>query len=63
VAKALSGVSPLHCLTVSMAYKGEALGTIIGEQGARELAKEAGFSKFEKLSIPNPVNQFFLLRK
>jgi 2-polyprenyl-3-methyl-5-hydroxy-6-metoxy-1,4-benzoquinol methylase len=55
-------ISPLHCMTVSLAYKGAGLGTVIGEKGARELAAQAGFSEFEKLPIQNPFNQFFLLK-
>jgi ubiquinone/menaquinone biosynthesis C-methylase UbiE len=31
--------------------------------GVRELAKEAGFSRVEKLPIANPFNQLFALRK
>ena len=50
-------------MTVSLAHNGEGLGTVIGEAGARELAKEAGFSKFERLPIENPFNQFFALRR
>ncbi len=63
VGKVFSSISPLHCMTVSLAHNGEGLGTVIGEAGARELAKEAGFSKFEKLPIENPFNQFFALRR
>ena len=63
VGKAFACVSPLHCLTVSLAQDGEGLGTVIGERGVRELAKEAGFSSVEKLPIVNPFNQFFALRK
>jgi SAM-dependent methyltransferase len=60
---AFACVSPLHCLTVSLAEDGEGLGTVIGERGVRELAKEAGFSSIDKLPIANPFNQFFALRK
>ncbi len=63
VGKSFSSISPLHCLTVSLAHEGEGLGTVIGEKGARELAKEAGFSSFEKLPIENPFNQFFALQR
>ncbi|HLW82839.1 MAG TPA: methyltransferase domain-containing protein [Candidatus Acidoferrales bacterium] len=63
VGKMFHAISPLHCMTVSLAYNGAGLGTVIGEQGARELAKEAGFSHFEKLPIQHPLNQFFALRK
>ncbi len=55
-------ISPLHCMTVSLAYNGEGLGTVIGEQGAHALAEEAGFHHFERLPIQNPFNQFFALR-
>ena len=61
--KAFHSISPLHCMTVSLAHNGAGLGTVIGEQGARELASEAGFSNFEHLPIENPFNQFFALRK
>lgn len=61
IGKAFSAISPLHCLTVSLAHDGEGLGTIIGEKGARELARDAGFTRFEKLPIENPFNQFFAL--
>jgi 2-polyprenyl-3-methyl-5-hydroxy-6-metoxy-1,4-benzoquinol methylase len=63
VGKVFSSISPLHCMTVSLAHNGEGLGTVIGESGARKLAQEAGFSKFEKLPIQNPFNQFFALKR
>jgi 2-polyprenyl-3-methyl-5-hydroxy-6-metoxy-1,4-benzoquinol methylase len=56
-----ASLSPFHCLTVSMAAGGAALGTIIGEAGARDLAQQAGFARFERLPIPSPAQQFFLL--
>jgi 2-polyprenyl-3-methyl-5-hydroxy-6-metoxy-1,4-benzoquinol methylase len=55
-----ANLSPFHCLTVSLAAGGAGLGTIIGEAGARELAAQAGFTRFEKLAIPHPAQQFFL---
>lgn len=63
VGKMFHSLSPLHCLTVSLAFDGAGLGTVIGETGARALAKEAGFSQFEKLPIQHPLNQFFALRR
>jgi 2-polyprenyl-3-methyl-5-hydroxy-6-metoxy-1,4-benzoquinol methylase len=56
-----ASLSPFHCLTVSMAAGGAALGTIIGEAGARELAAAAGFTRFEKVPIPSATQQFFVL--
>lgn len=58
-----AAISPLHCMTVSLCHKGEGLGTLIGERGARALAESAGFSHFEKVPIDNPFNQFFALRR
>ena len=62
VGKAFQCVSPLHCMTVSLAHRGEGLGTAIGERGVRALAQDTGFSHVEKLPIQNPFNQFFALR-
>jgi SAM-dependent methyltransferase len=62
VGKAFQCVSPLHCMTVSLAHRGEGLGTVIGERGVHALAQEAGFSHSEKLPVQNPFNQFFALR-
>ncbi|HSS39432.1 MAG TPA: class I SAM-dependent methyltransferase [Polyangia bacterium] len=56
-----ASLSPFHCLPVSMAGGGAALGTIIGEAGARDLARQAGFSRFDKVPIASPAQQFFLL--
>ena len=63
IGRTFHAVSPLHCMTVSLAHGGAGLGTVIGEKGARELAETAGFTRFERLDIPNPFNQFFALRK
>ncbi len=63
VGKMFHSISPMHCMTVSLAHNGAGLGTVIGEEGARSLAREAGFTHFEKLPIQNPFNQFFALRK
>lgn len=63
VGKMFHSLSPMHCMTVSLAHNGAGLGTVIGEEGAHALAKEAGFSHFERLPIQHPLNQFFALRK
>jgi 2-polyprenyl-3-methyl-5-hydroxy-6-metoxy-1,4-benzoquinol methylase len=62
VGRAFQCISPLHCLTVSLAHRGEGLGTVIGGRGVRALAQEAGFSQVEQLPIENAVNLFFALR-
>jgi 2-polyprenyl-3-methyl-5-hydroxy-6-metoxy-1,4-benzoquinol methylase len=63
IGKVFHSISPLHCMTVSLANEGAGLGTVIGEAGARKLAETAGFSSFGRLPVENPFNQFFLLRK
>ncbi len=62
VGKAFSAISPLHCMTVSLAHNGEGLGTVIGETSIMKLARDAEFSSIEKLNIQNPMNQFFALK-
>jgi hypothetical protein len=42
LAPALYTISTMHCMTVSLALSGEGLGTMWGEQTARELFAEAG---------------------
>lgn len=60
----LYGVSLFHCMTVSLALGGEALGTMWGEQKARELLAEAGFNSVEVTSIEgDPQNAYFIARK
>ena len=36
-------VSTMHCLTVSLAHDGAGIGTVFGEQLARQLLTDAGF--------------------
>lgn len=63
VGKCFSAISPLHCLTVSLAEDGAGLGTVIGEKGARKLADEVGFSSFRRLPVEHPFVQVFELRR
>jgi ubiquinone/menaquinone biosynthesis C-methylase UbiE len=61
--RTMYAASTMHCMTVSLAYGGEGLGAIIGENKARGMAEEAGFASFEKLPIKNPYHQVFLARR
>lgn len=63
VGRTMYGASTMHCLTVSLAHRGEGLGSVIGEKLGRELGQEAGFSNFERLAVKNPYHQIFVLRK
>ena len=55
--------SVMHCMTVSLAHNGEGLGNVVGQGTARELAREAGFSRFERLSIEHAFHQLFVVGK
>ena len=61
--RTMYAASTMHCMTVSLANRGEGLGAVIGAEKARGLAEEAGFSRFERLAIRNPVHQIFVARK
>ena len=63
VGRALYGASAMHCMTVSLADDGEGLGVVIGENNARSMAAQAGFTSFAKLEIKNPYHQIFLARR
>lgn len=63
IGRTMYGASTMHCMTVSLAQGGEGLGAVIGEGLARELASEAGFTRFERLPVKNPFHQVFVARK
>ena len=42
--RALYTISTMHCMTVSLAYEGEGLGTVWGRQKAEKMLVAAGFS-------------------
>jgi len=46
-------VSCLHCMTVSLASGGAGLGAMWGEQLARRLLEEAGFTAIERNALPH----------
>jgi 2-polyprenyl-3-methyl-5-hydroxy-6-metoxy-1,4-benzoquinol methylase len=60
-ARMLFGMSSLFCVPQSIAQGGPGLGACWGESGARELAAEAGFGRFERLDIRSPVMAFYAL--
>jgi 2-polyprenyl-3-methyl-5-hydroxy-6-metoxy-1,4-benzoquinol methylase len=56
-------LSVAHCMTVSLAHGGEGLGTVWGEEKARELLAEAGFRSVEtRLVEGDPLNIYYLAR-
>jgi SAM-dependent methyltransferase len=54
------GISVLHCMTVSLAEGGAGLGTAWGEQTARQMLEEAGFTRIEVVDAPGPQNSVFI---
>lgn len=55
-------ISTMHCMTVSLAQGGDGLGAMWGEQKARELLAEAGFSSVEvHLLEHDPFNAYFVV--
>ena len=56
-------ISCMHCMTVSLAQGGEGLGAMWGEQKARELLANAGFTSVDvHLLEHDPFNAYFVVR-
>jgi ubiquinone/menaquinone biosynthesis C-methylase UbiE len=57
-------ISTMHCMTVSLALGGEGLGTVWGEQKARELLAEAGFKSVETKHVEGDIlNNYYVAGK
>lgn len=57
-------VSLMHCMTVSLAYDGDGLGTVWGQQTATRMLGDAGFTDIEVHHVEtDPFNSFYLARK
>jgi len=57
-------LSTFHCMTVSLAHGGAGLGTAWGEQTARAMLADAGFTSVEPHRFDaDPVNVFYVARK
>jgi hypothetical protein len=60
----LYGVSVMHCMTVSLAQGGEGLGTVWGEQKAREPLTEAGLADIDVKRVEgDPINNVYIATK
>jgi len=56
-------ISTMHCMTVSLAQGGEGLGAMWGEEKARELLADAGFSSVDVHMLEHdPFNAYFVVR-
>ncbi len=57
-------VSTMHCMTVSLAYGGEGLGTAWGHQTATEYLTDAGFTDVEITGVRDDrSNNYFISKK
>jgi SAM-dependent methyltransferase len=60
----LYSISTMHCMTVSLALDGDGLGTMWGEQTARQLLANAGFSDVRVAQLEEDMfNNYFIARK
>jgi ubiquinone/menaquinone biosynthesis C-methylase UbiE len=57
-------ISCMHCMTVSLALDGTGLGTVWGEQVAREMLAEAGFTNIDVKQVEGDAwNNYFIAKK
>src|SRR5215203_2134605 len=57
-------ISTMHCMTVSLAQGGEGLGTMWGEEKAREMLAEAGFHNVQTRRLDHDIaNTYYVVRK
>ena len=64
MAPLLFGCSTLHCMTVSLAHGGAGIGTMFGEELARRMLVDAGFTDTEIHPCPgDPGDAIYVTRK
>jgi SAM-dependent methyltransferase len=60
----LYSISTLHCMTVSLAHGGAGLGTMWGQQRARAMLADAGFTENDVFDVPDdPMDSIYVARK
>ncbi|MGI0040124.1 MAG: transcriptional regulator, partial [Nitrososphaera sp.] len=59
LAPAIYTISTMHCMTVSLAYKGMRLGTAWGEQKAKEMLAEAGFGPVQVSQVDGDIFNYY----
>jgi SAM-dependent methyltransferase len=63
IAPMLYTISTLHCMTVSLAHDGAGLGTAWGEETARRMLAEAGFTSVSLCDLQgDPFNSLYVCR-
>ncbi len=57
----LYSFSTLHCMTISLAEGGAGLGTVWGEELARQMLLDAGFTRVDVHDVPDdPINSLYI---
>lgn len=56
------GFSTLQCMTASLACHGAGYGAGMGPGILKRVTEQAGFTRFRRLEIDNPFNQFFQIQ-
>jgi ubiquinone/menaquinone biosynthesis C-methylase UbiE len=57
-------ISTFHCMTVSLAYGGDGLGTVWGEQLATKMLNDAGFKNIETRRVEGDIiNNYYIATK
>lgn len=59
IAPLLYFFSTFHCMTVSLAYGGEGLGTCWGKQKAQELLTQAGFTDISVHTVEGDIEHYY----
>jgi hypothetical protein len=49
-------------MTVSLAHGGAGIGAMMGEPKAKELAQEAGFTRFQRLPVKDAFSVLYEIR-
>jgi 2-polyprenyl-3-methyl-5-hydroxy-6-metoxy-1,4-benzoquinol methylase len=52
-------ISTMHCMTVSLAYGGDGLGTMWGKEKALEMLGQAGFTRSEVHQLPHDIMDYY----
>jgi ubiquinone/menaquinone biosynthesis C-methylase UbiE len=64
LAPMMYSISTMHCMTVSLALNGEGLGTMWGEQKAREMFGTAGFKSVDAKRVEGDImNNYYIAQK
>jgi ubiquinone/menaquinone biosynthesis C-methylase UbiE len=64
LAPMMYSISAMHCMTVSLALDGDGLGTMWGDQLARKMLADAGFTSVDKKSVEGDImNAYYIARK